>query len=208
MQSKEALIVFVKNPVLGKVKTRIANKAGDAMALEIYKKLLLHTQEITTKVKAEKYVFYSDFIDEKDGWANLKFNQKLQDKSSDLGIKMACAFRDLLREGHERICIIGSDCFDIDEEIINKSFDYLADNEVVIGEATDGGYYLIGFDFKTIGERCAEVLKRVFYDKEWSHEAVAKEAIDAFENQKLKYKKLPVLTDIDEYEDYLRTFNI
>jgi uncharacterized protein len=203
MQSKEALIIFVKNPVLGKVKTRIAKTIGDEMALEIYEELLLHTQEITAKTSQKKYVFYADFINQHDAWASLNFEQNLQESNPDLGVKMACAFRDLLKAGHEKVCIIGSDSFDLDEIIIQQSFDYLIDSKAVIGEAKDGGYYLIGFNFKAIGEQCAEVLTQVFYDKKWSHATVAAEAIQAFEALKLSFAQLPILADIDEYEDYL-----
>lgn len=57
------LLIFVKNPILGKVKTRLAKVVGDEKALEIYKSLLLHTANITRTVNCHKIVFYDSFID-------------------------------------------------------------------------------------------------------------------------------------------------
>ena len=58
------LIVFVRNPQLGTVKTRLAVTVGDKMALEIYMELMRHTAEMTQKVSADKKVFYSDELSE------------------------------------------------------------------------------------------------------------------------------------------------
>ncbi|MDQ6903127.1 MAG: glycosyltransferase, partial [Bacteroidota bacterium] len=65
---KNALIIFVRNPELGKVKTRLANTLGDEKALDIYKELLQHTFEIASAVDASKYVFYFDKIEDEDIW--------------------------------------------------------------------------------------------------------------------------------------------
>lgn len=203
MQEKNVLIIFVKNPTLGKVKTRIAKTVGDQRALEIYHELLNHTHEITQNIPIQKHVFYSDFIDNQDIWQNDVYHKIIQEPNPDLGIRMACAFRDVLRLGAEKAAIIGSDCLELNDEILEDTFKKLLKNEAVIGRVKDGGYYLLGFNFRKIGERCAEVLKAVFYDKQWSHSNVANEAIGAFEKLNLKYDLMPTLTDIDEYEDYL-----
>ncbi|MDP5139515.1 MAG: hypothetical protein NWP83_03485, partial [Spirosomaceae bacterium] len=69
-----------------------------------------------------------------------------------------------------------------------------------VGPATDGGYYAIGFNFEKI-EKDEEVLKKVFLNKDWSHENVAQEAIDALEQLGLKIHILPELNDVDFEED-------
>jgi uncharacterized protein len=197
---KNALIIFVRNPILGKVKTRIAKVLGDEKALEIYKELLAHTHSITKDLEVNKYVFYGEFIDQNDLWENEIYHKSTQESNIDLGVRMACAFRDILRANNERVIIIGSDCLELTSEIINNAFSQLADNEAVIGKATDGGYYLLGFDFRKIGEQCAEVLKATFYNKQWSHENVANEALEAFNKFNLKYAEMPVLNDVDEVD--------
>jgi rSAM/selenodomain-associated transferase 1 len=205
LEKENAIIIFIKNPQLGKVKTRLAATVGNEKALEIYMSLMAHTENICHQLDAQKYVYYSDFIDNNDIWSNDVYNKLVQNESNDLGEKMALAFRDTLRENHQKVLIIGSDCLELTEPIINEAFLQLSNNKVVIGPANDGGYYLIGFDFYKIGELCGEVLRQVFLDKQWSHSEVCKEAIDACKSLGLTIAKLPLLTDIDEEKDYLKS---
>ncbi len=202
-----ALIVFIKNPQLGKVKTRLAATVGNEKALEIYHLLMAHTQKITNQIDTKKYLYYSDFVDNNDIWPNDVYHKLRQNATQDLGLKMASAFRDTIRENHPKVLIVGSDCLELTQEIINQAYTQLGDNEVVIGPAYDGGYYLIGFDFKSIGERCGEVLRKVFLDKKWSHSNVFAEAIQACQNLNLKVAKLPTLTDVDEEKDFLKSIS-
>jgi uncharacterized protein len=204
-ETHNALIIFIKNPQLGKVKTRLAATVGNEKALEIYHILMAHTQKITHRVNAEKYLYYSDFVDKNDIWTNEVYHKSVQHEGHDLGLKMAFAFRDALQEKHQKVLIVGSDCLELTDEIINQAYSKLTDNEVVIGPAFDGGYYLIGFNFQTIGERCGEVLKQVFLDKQWSHAQVYDEAIKTCESLNLKYDKLETLTDVDEEKDFLKS---
>ena len=55
---KNAIIIFVRNPELGKVKTRLAASVGDQAAVDIYKQLLLHTMQVADESSADKFVFY------------------------------------------------------------------------------------------------------------------------------------------------------
>ena len=206
-ETQNALIIFIKNPQLGKVKTRLAATVGNEKALEIYQILMAHTQKITHKLNAEKYLYYSDFVDRNDIWPNEVYHKSVQQDGIDLGLKMACAFRDALQENHQKVLIVGSDCLELTNEMINKAYSELTDNEVVIGPAFDGGYYLIGFNFQTIGERSEEALNQVFLDKQWSHGDVCNEAIEACEALKLKYAQLPTLTDVDEEKDFLKSIS-
>ena len=68
----QALIIFIKNPVLGKVKTRIAAKSGEAAALDIYKNLIDHTRSIADQEDAERLLFYYDRVVRLDQWAEKK----------------------------------------------------------------------------------------------------------------------------------------
>ena len=94
---KKALIIFVRNPELGKVKTRLAKSVGDEKALEIYKDLLRHTHEITLDVACDKFIFYADAINTTDIWENNLFNKELQ-IGNDLGQKMNNAFLKLFQK--------------------------------------------------------------------------------------------------------------
>jgi len=69
-----AVIVFIKNPELGKVKTRLAKSVGDDKALAIYMQLMEHTRLQMLGVEGvERYVFYSSFVDEDDDWLPIDF---------------------------------------------------------------------------------------------------------------------------------------
>jgi rSAM/selenodomain-associated transferase 1 len=200
-----AIIVFIKNPVLGKVKTRLAATVGNERALAIYHALMHHTMSITNHLEVDKYLFYSDFVDENDIWDNGKYQKSTQHQTQDLGLKMASAFGITLQNKHKKALIIGSDCFELNNEIIEEAYSKLSENEVVIGPAYDGGYYLVGFNFELIGKVSEEVLNQMFWNKEWSHERVGQEAIEVCEQMNLKHFLLPTLTDVDEEKDYLKT---
>ena len=119
-----ALIIFVRNPVLGKVKTRLASTLGDEKALEIYRILLRHTSDVTKDLAVDKFVFYDDHIDQNDIWENDIFEKFLQ-QGSDLGERMTKAFDYLFKKKYSKVIIIGSDCFELSESILSQAFDAL-----------------------------------------------------------------------------------
>lgn len=202
----DAVIIFIKNPQFGKVKTRLAAIVGNERALEIYHLLMQHTNAITNSLTDfDKYLFYSDFVDEKDIWGNTEYIKSVQFSGHDLGLKMASAFLETYQKKYTKVLIIGSDCFELNQGIITDAYRQLSKNEVVIGPAFDGGYYLIGFNFDLFGKGIEEVLEKMFYNKEWSHERVGQEAIEACEKMNLSYFLLPTLTDVDEEKDFLKT---
>lgn len=196
----DALIIFIKNPVLGKVKTRLAATVGDEKALDVYNQLLKHTRNTTQPLPIDKHLFYSDFIDEEDKWAPDVYQKHLQTQTNDLGKKMYDAFIFLHDNAYEKVVIIGSDCLELDGDVLHKAYLGLEEHDTVIGPAKDGGYYAIGFNFERI-ENDEEVLSSVFLGKDWSHENVAKEAIVSFEQLALKTHILPELNDVDFEED-------
>jgi rSAM/selenodomain-associated transferase 1 len=186
---KNALIIFTRNPELGKCKTRLAKTIGDQSALDIYKYLLQHTANVSKKVDASRYVFYSETIRQNDIWENKYFNKKLQ-SGSDLGERMLNAFTDLFKADYKNVLIIGSDLLDLNETIIADAFAKLETTDVVIGPAEDGGYYLLGM--KSLQEN-------IFKNKDWGTETVRTETLKDLENCTVSLLK--VLNDIDTYED-------
>ena len=153
--TKNLLMIFTRNPELGKVKTRLAKTIGNQKALEVYKFLLDKTKEVTQQVTADKAVYYSVKIRENDIWDATVF-QKYQQYGDDLGERMQNAFEDAFKNGYEKVAIIGSDLFDITPNHIQTAFDKLDTNDVVIGPAEDGGYYLLA---------CKKVHPKVFKNK-------------------------------------------
>ena len=187
--SKNLLLIFTRNPELGKVKTRLAKSVGNETALKIYKFLLHKTKEIAIDVNADKAVYYSVKIRENDIWHSENF-QKHQQIGEDLGARMQHAFENGFDAGYEKIIIIGSDLYDLKYSDIEEAYELLNRNDVVIGPAKDGGYYLLGL--KT-------VYPEIFKNKAWGTETVRKETLQDLQDKKVHL--LHELNDVDVVED-------
>ncbi len=195
---EKQLLLFVKNTELGKVKTRLAKTIGAEKALYIYKALLHHTSTISAKVSALRKVYYTNFIASNDEFESSKFEKRLQ-ASGDLGDKMYAGIKESFGERAEKVVVIGSDCYEINESIIEKAFESLSNFDYVLGPAKDGGYYLIGMKERN---------KAVFENMVWSTENVLLDTILCIKEQNKTYFLLPTLTDVDEEKDLgeLRNF--
>ena len=187
--SKNLLLIFTRNPELGKAKTRLAKTVGDETALEIYKFLLQKTKDVSSKVNADKAVYYSVKVRENDIWDKYIF-QKYQQFGKDLGIRMQNAFKNGFDADYKKVMIIGSDLYDLSSSTIDVAFHQLENNDVVIGPAEDGGYYLLGMK---------SLQKKVFENKNWGTETVREDTL--FDLTDKKVFLLPELNDIDVFED-------
>lgn len=189
--AKELLIVFTKNPDKGKVKTRLARSVGENKALSIYQKLLWHTHKVVNDLAMDKCVAYSEYIDQQDIWENDRFQKCLQSGDS-LGSKMHNALEEGFRKSYDRICLIGSDIFELTSSIVEQAFHNLHNHDLVIGPALDGGYYLIGMNHP---------LPEVFTNIPWGSEKVLDKTLDQANKLSLNIAQLPTLNDIDVVED-------
>ena len=186
----ELLIVFVKNPELGKVKTRLAKEIGDKEALAVYQKLLQITIEAAKGCRADVRFYFSNSIDE-NIWPG---DQSKIQSGVDLGEKMKNAFQDGFSAGFERIVVIGSDLPDISAELIDKSFQSLSLMDTVIGPASDGGYYLLGIK---------KMITELFENVNWSTSKVLETTLERLTKKKESYFLLETKNDIDTMEDLL-----
>ena len=102
-----ALIIFIKNPDLGKVKTRLAKDIGDQKALAIYKDLLAHTKNFSLKTLADKvFVFHFPTLINHNLWNKNIFENRVQ-AEGDLGAKMSDAINQVILDGYQEVCLIG-----------------------------------------------------------------------------------------------------
>jgi hypothetical protein len=189
----DALLIFTRNPELGKVKTRLAKTIGNEKALAVYEDLLLHTRNETQAINCDKFVFYDTSIAENDIWSTAIYQKKLQ-ATGDLGKRMYDAFETLFKLGYQNCIIVGSDLFELKASTIEIAFKKLVDSDAVIGPAEDGGYYLLG-------------LKRnntlIFENKDWGTNTVFKASMKDLDGQKIEV--LETLNDIDTFEDLKRS---
>ncbi|GAC1429731.1 MAG: TIGR04282 family arsenosugar biosynthesis glycosyltransferase [Chitinophagaceae bacterium] len=191
MGTGAAIIVFVRNPELGKVKTRLAATMGKKIALKIYCFLLKHTYGLVKDISFPVYVYYHDKVAEPDIWNGGHIIKKVQ-QGNDLGEKMANAFREVFAVGFTKVLIIGSDCYELTAELITKAFNMLENTDIVIGPAKDGGYYLLGMNAP---------LKNLFQNIEWGTCTVYSKTIEKINQNKYSVAALAVLTDVDTEED-------
>jgi len=187
--SNSLIMVFVRNPELGRVKTRLAKTIGDQAALEIYEILSKHTAEIISEIDSDKLIFYSEKIQDNDIWTVINCKKQIQTKG-DLGEKMLDAFQYGFSLGYKKIIIIGSDLYSLRPKHIESAFEQLENYDVVIGPALDGGYYLLGLN---------SVIPEIFKQKQWSTSSILKDTLSDL--KKFNVNLLEPLNDIDTYED-------
>lgn len=191
MELDEALIIFIRNPELGKVKTRLAKSVGDEKALAIYKSLLAHTRNTVLQLNVDRLLFYADRVNEEDEWSAEDFVKYAQ-VDEDLGGRMNHAFVQALQH-HGKAVIVGSDLPGITPEILEQAFQKLDEYPFVIGPALDGGYYLLGMNSPA---------PELFENMEWSTAFVFEQTVDRMREMGKIWFELPRLSDVDYVEDW------
>lgn len=195
--NQEHLIIFIKNPIEGKVKTRIAATLGNEMALKIYTTLLELTMINALELNVLRHLYYSDSLELNDKWSNHDFLKATQ-VSGNLGHKMKVAFAEIFQQNKDlqkiKVVIIGSDCAELTPDLLSKSFNYLETHDVVLGPTYDGGYYLLGMN---------GYYPSLFDNINWSTETVFSETVNNTEQLQLTYALLPKLNDIDTESDWI-----
>jgi len=184
------VIVFVKNIILGTVKTRLAKTIGDVGAFEVYSELVKITEKATEALDVDKRIYFSNaVVDSK--WPN---EFKPVQNGTDLGDRMLNAFKDGFEAGYKKIVLIGSDLPDINAKHVTKGIDALTNNNVVFGPAEDGGYYLVGM---------SNMEELIFKNKPWSQPNLLELTLKELEIAQIKVEILETLNDIDNYEDLI-----
>jgi rSAM/selenodomain-associated transferase 1 len=189
--SKDLLIVFVKNLIPGAVKQRLAEDIGMDLAMEVYKELVAATAETTDKLKMDRAIYYSEYVELYDFFDDTKYQKHIQE-GRDLGQRMLNAISDGIENDYEKVVLIGTDVPELTPKIVNQAFDILDKQDIVVGPANDGGYYLIGMK---------DAHNILFEGKEYSHDKVKEELIDEAEDADLSIGLLSTLTDIDTKAD-------
>jgi len=214
---ENALIVFIKYPEPGKVKTRLAKDIGNEKACAIYKLLAERViKNIFSKnpLTYDVHIFFTpaDKKNEITEWLKsiLDNNQKAKaqyspQEGSDLGERMSNAFKEILQEkGCKKCIIIGTDCPEIDTTLIENAFGVLKEKDIVIGPCTDGGYYLLGMSRPVPVSFEQGFVPDLFIDIDWSTDRVFKQTMEKVRKNNVSCSILKILTDIDTQEDLYR----
>jgi rSAM/selenodomain-associated transferase 1 len=195
-KKKTAIIIFAKLPVEGKVKTRLAKDVGDKFAVSFYKVCAEHTFSELMMLKesgADLFLFCSEEneIEQVKDWVGDNYNCYSQ-QGNDLGKRMLNAFELVFKKGYNKVIIVGTDAPDISADLVQKAFSSLDKNSCVIGPASDGGYYLLGFNSE---------ISDVFSGIEWSTSSVFDKTLEMLKHIQKSYYVLDELTDIDTKSD-------
>ena len=186
--SEDILIVFVKAPRPGAVKTRLANAIGDLEAAAAYRRLV-ETLLYQLRGLRELEMCFSpdDAASEVRHWLKKGWSSHPQG-DGDLGERLHTAFQRAFQAGAKRVAIIGSDCPAIRVGDIREAWDGLRSHDLVLGPATDGGYWLIGL---------RQLRPDLFRGVRWSTDSVFPETIQRAQDAGLSVHLLRELADVD-----------
>lgn len=192
---KKGLIVFAREPLPGKVKTRLAASLGNEVSAEIYEGMVREVLQAAYQLNDVDTVVY---------WAAKKESlpllaeqyqccSRLQ-KGVDLGQRMQAAFEEMFSGGYAACCIIGSDAPDLPVAYIKDAYRLLDEQntDVVLGPSRDGGYYLLGMK---------QVIPQLFTTIAWSSSVVLEQSLAAAMKAGLSTTLLPEWQDIDTVDD-------
>ena len=192
---KDNLILFIKCPDRGQVKSRLAGSVGDERARTLYRFFVEDLLDTLTgqEIRLRLYFEPHDAKDDISKWLGSRYDL-LPQRGRDLGEKMRQAFEETFQQGCRSALLIGSDVPDLPVIILREGFDALSVHDAVLGPSMDGGYYLIGFRDETFRPE-------IFEGIPWSTNAVFQKTLEQFISLGDMVHLLPVWRDIDVIED-------
>jgi rSAM/selenodomain-associated transferase 1 len=188
-----AILVFVRAPEIGRVKTRLAASLGAEGALRVYRRLAEHTVREARAAGAELRIHFTPADREAEVRAWLRDGALyLPQSAGDLGARMEAAFRAAFGAGAERVVIIGSDLPDLSAALLRRALAALETHPAVLGPARDGGYYLLGM---------RTMIPGIFTGIPWSTPEVLAHTLARLRAAGIEPALLEPLSDVDEADD-------
>jgi rSAM/selenodomain-associated transferase 1 len=191
----QALIIFFKTPVLGRVKTRLASEIGNKKALLIYELMLRQVISSSKKwaERGENRLLLPFGNGDPQSWRKYGIENGFQQIGSDLGLKMQHAMQFALQKA-KQVAIIGTDSPDILPMEIEQAFLQLSRADVSFGPCLDGGYYLMA---------CNKLPPTLLWDLPWSCSTTLARLRNRCEGHHLSMDQLDMKRDIDTLEDLI-----
>ncbi len=190
------VILFLKAPEKGRVKTRLASGVGTDMALDLYR-LFVETTLARLAPIAPVRIAYTPT--EKRGlftdWLKNSHDMRPQ-KGRDLGARMHHCIRQAFADGHTRVILMGGDIPDLPISRIHDAFEVLKRDGTVFVPTLDGGYCLVG---ARKGTRLAPIFEKM----RWSHEGVMADTLQRGDAHGIGIRLLQPWQDIDRPDDLL-----
>ncbi len=195
IEKRRRLIIFARFPEDGRVKTRLIPSLGRTGATELYRRLLLLTlrraRAFCEKNEVELEIRFDGSEQKLRHWLGESWTYRAQGQG-DLGERMSLAFEQSAAKGAAETVIIGSDCPDLGEKVLEQAFSELRKERVVFGPAADGGYYLVGL---------VKPIPELFCGIQWSSEVVLAQSLEILRRLCIQPALLETLSDLDRPED-------
>ncbi|MGD9290416.1 MAG: TIGR04282 family arsenosugar biosynthesis glycosyltransferase, partial [Desulfobacterales bacterium] len=200
-RSLKRLILFTRYPKPGTTKTRMIPELGAEGAALLQRQMTEHIFSSVTRFAALQSIavqvrYEGGSQKRMRGWLGAKFDYRPQG-GGDIGIRMARALGEGFEDGCQAVVIIGSDIPGISSDILKSAFNSLANQDLVLGPAADGGYYLIGMRRSALNR----ATPRIFGGIQWGTDAVLSQTLAIARDLKLKYRLLDTLKDVDRPDD-------
>ena len=190
----QTVLIFIKYPLAGKVKTRLGKIIGDKLAALFYSSFVKDILEKLEQTKVSITLCYDPFrpLEQYKEWLGSK--HFIPQRGESLGERMENAFQDTFAGNCTSCILIGSDIPGIDPQIVQDGLESLKKSTACIGPAHDGGYYLIGFQKDNVSTN-------IFENMKWSTDSVFKTTIQRLKNDKIYPTILPYYSDVDTLDD-------
>jgi rSAM/selenodomain-associated transferase 1 len=200
MIQQARLILFTRYPVPGITKTRLIPCLGPRGAADLQRQMTAHVLAQAAALKDRDGSALEVRYEGGNGrlmqaWLGNAVDCVPQGRG-DIGQRMERALRDALRQGVTHAVLIGSDIPGITTALLQKAFEKIGETTLVLGPATDGGYYLIG-----MSPACLAAASPIFANMAWGTSAVLKETCRRLRRRRLDYCLLEPLDDVDRPED-------
>ena len=191
IKAMNVVSLFLKAPILGAVKTRLAKSMGDEGALMTYCELVEFLLKRIPEAKV--HVHYTpDALSKMEDWLGPNYLYRLQ-KGGGFGDRLIHSMQWEFEAGCEKLIFLGGDCPFVDQARLDEAFAALDKNDVVIGPAIDGGYYLIGIK---------QSRPELFNGIDWGTESVCETTLSICEREGLSVALLKVESDVDDLESW------
>jgi rSAM/selenodomain-associated transferase 1 len=196
--SERRVIVFLKSPRAGEVKTRLAVGTDAPAAAAIYRVLLSRSLAAVRQFPGVELRFTPDDAEaEVRALGGIQATWLLHAQGpGDLGARLERAVEQAFDAGLEEILVVGADCPDMGPADLEAGFRALAAHSMVVGPARDGGYWLIGF------RRDARPVRRWLEGVPWSTDGVLRETERRCEAEGVSLARLRELQDVDTLDDW------
>jgi uncharacterized protein len=196
---EQRLVLFTRYPIPGRAKTRLIPALGPDGAVDLQRELTAHTLHSARAWAARNQASIEVRFD---GASSRRMRQWLGDRPrfraqgpGDLGDRMARTFAEAFADGSQHVVIIGADCPSLTAATLTEAFGALAEAEIVLGPATDGGYYLVGL------KRACPAL---FQGIAWGTDRVLEQTLTMARRLSLRHRLLAERPDVDRPEDLPR----